>query len=89
MESNPEYGYGVLVVGPSGSGKSTFCSALGQFFTALQRKFHIINMDPANESMGYDPFIDIKDLIKIEEVMKELNLGLIHFLHIFLFSLIF
>ena len=89
MESNPEYGYGVLVVGPSGSGKSTFCSALGQFFTALQRKFHIINMDPANESMGYDPFIDIKDLIQIEEVMKELNLGLIHFLHIFLFSLIF
>ena len=89
MESNPEYGYGVLVVGPSGSGKSTFCSALGQFFTALQRKFHIINMDPANESMGYDPFIDIKDLIQIEEVMKELNLGLIHFLYIFLFSLIF
>ena len=89
MESNPEYGYGVLVVGPSGSGKSTFCSALGQFFTTLQRKFHIINMDPANESMGYDPFIDIKDLIQIEEVMKELNLGLIHFLHIFLFSLIF
>ena len=75
MESTPEYGYGVLVVGPSGSGKSTFCSALGQFFTALQRKFHIINMDPANESMSYDPFIDIKDLIQIEEVMKELNLG--------------
>jgi hypothetical protein len=75
MENSIEYGYGLLVIGPSGSGKTTFCNALGQFFTAIQRKYLLINMDPANESISYDPFIDIKDLIQIEEVMKELNLG--------------
>lgn len=68
-------GFGVLVVGPSGSGKTTFCNALGQFFTAIKRKFMIVNMDPANENMNYDVAIDIKELIQIEDVMKELNLG--------------
>ena len=48
------YSYGVLVLGPSGSGKTTFCNALSQFFTAVQRKHLVINMDPANENMSYE-----------------------------------
>ena len=54
MENNKKYAYGVVVIGPSGSGKTTFCYALSQFFTAIQRKHVIVNMDPANETMSYE-----------------------------------
>lgn len=67
--------YGIFVVGPSGSGKTTFCNAMHQFFTAIQRKHIMINLDPANDNVSYEVDINIKELIQIEEVMNELNLG--------------
>lgn len=67
--------YGVLVSGPSGSGKSTCCNALSQFFKAVNRKHIIVNLDPANENLCYAPDIDIQELILLDDVMKEVNLG--------------
>jgi len=45
--------YGCLIIGPSGSGKTTFCYGLQQFFSQIDRKCVLVNLDPANETMGY------------------------------------
>jgi len=65
----------VQVIGPPGSGKSTYAYGLQQFFTALDRPIHIINLDPANDRLPYTCALDITDLISLQDVMEEYGLG--------------
>ncbi|XP_033210583.1 GPN-loop GTPase 2 [Belonocnema kinseyi] len=67
--------YGQLVIGPPGSGKTTYCNGMGEFLESLGRKVAIVNIDPANENMEYNPKIDITELIKHDEVMSTFKLG--------------
>jgi GTPase SAR1 family protein len=67
--------YAQLVMGPAGSGKSTYCTAIEKHCLASDRRVHIVNLDPAAESFNYSVSIDIRDLISLEDVMKELNYG--------------
>lgn len=67
--------YGTIVMGPAGAGKTTFCSALIQHLRNNRRSCFYINLDPAAEDFVYEPDVDIKDLISLEDVMEELHLG--------------
>ncbi|CAH7666204.1 GPN-loop GTPase 3 like protein [Phakopsora pachyrhizi] len=67
--------YAVLVCGPAGSGKSTFSSSLITHAQTLGRVMHLFNLDPAAEEFGYEPSIDIRDLISLDDVMEELDFG--------------
>ncbi|CAH1101158.1 unnamed protein product [Psylliodes chrysocephalus] len=68
--------FGQVVIGPPGSGKTTYCAKVYNFYKdKLNRKVEIVNLDPANENMNYTPKIDIMQLVTVEDVMKELNLG--------------
>jgi len=67
--------YGTIVMGPAGAGKTTFCSSLIQHLKNNRRSCYYINLDPAAEDFVYEPDIDIKDLISLEDVMEELHLG--------------
>ena len=67
--------FGQLVVGPPGSGKTTYCAGLQQFFSLTGRKLAIINLDPANDNLSYECAVDVRDLVSLEAVQKELNLG--------------
>jgi GTPase SAR1 family protein len=68
-----------IVMGPAGSGKSTYCQAMQYHAQTLggarKRTIHVANLDPAAEDFGYQLAFDIRDLISVEEVMEELNLG--------------
>ncbi|XP_072969058.1 uncharacterized protein [Typha angustifolia] len=68
-------GYAQLVIGPAGSGKSTYCSSLYQHCEALRRRIHIVNLDPAAENFDYPVAMDIRELISLDDVMEELELG--------------
>ncbi|KAL5716138.1 GPN-loop GTPase 3 [Ranunculus cassubicifolius] len=68
-------GYAQLVIGPAGSGKSTYCSSLFKHCETMRRTFHIVNLDPAAENFDYPVAMDIRELISLEDVMEELNLG--------------
>lgn len=67
--------FGVLVMGPAGAGKTTFCSALISHLRANRRSAIYINLDPAATSFVYEPDIDIKELISLDDVMEEMGLG--------------
>ena len=67
--------YAVLVTGPAGAGKSTFCSALILHAETLGRRVHLFNLDPAAERFEYEPVVDIRELIALEDVMEELEFG--------------
>ncbi|CAA7396054.1 unnamed protein product [Spirodela intermedia] len=68
-------GFAQLVIGPAGSGKSTYCSSLYQHCETMRRSIHIINLDPAAESFDYPVAMDIRELISLDDVMEELDLG--------------
>jgi len=67
--------YGQVVIGPPGSGKTTYCNGVQQLLGALKRDCCVINLDPANEYLPYQCEIDINELITVEDVAKNLNLG--------------
>lgn len=66
---------GVLVLGPAGVGKSSFCNGMISHMQTIGRRAHIVNLDPAAEALEYEFTIDIRDLISLQDVMQELNLG--------------
>ncbi|KAI4127806.1 MAG: hypothetical protein LQ338_003035 [Usnochroma carphineum] len=67
--------FGALVMGPAGAGKTTFCNALIQHLRLNKRSCFYVNLDPAAEDFSYEPDLDIKELISLEDVMEEMGLG--------------
>ena len=64
-----------LVIGPAGSGTSTDCEVLRTHMATLNRRVHVVNLDPAAEHFRYPVAADIRDLISLEDVMREMKLG--------------
>lgn len=67
--------FGVLVMGPAGAGKTTFCTALIQHLQHSRRSSFYVNLDPAATDFAYEPDLDIRDLVSLEDVMEEMALG--------------
>ncbi|XP_037091627.1 GPN-loop GTPase 3-like [Pollicipes pollicipes] len=69
--------YGQLVMGPAGSGKSTYCSAMQKHAQTQKRTVHVVNLDPAAEYFDYQPTVDVRDLIQLDDAMgdQELHFG--------------
>jgi len=67
--------YAQFVIGPAGSGKTTYCEAMQKYFETRRRRAYIINLDPAVDAMAYEPEIDLRELISVDDVMEELNFG--------------
>ncbi|KAJ5656037.1 GPN-loop GTPase 3 [Penicillium longicatenatum] len=67
--------FGVLVMGPAGAGKTTFSNSVIQHLQSNRRSCFYVNLDPAAENFTYQPDLDIRDLITLEDVMEELQLG--------------
>ncbi|KAK4240638.1 GPN-loop GTPase [Achaetomium macrosporum] len=67
--------FGLMVMGPAGVGKSTFCASLITHLQLNRRSAFYVNLDPAAEHFEHQPDLDIKDLISVEDVMDEMQLG--------------
>jgi GPN-loop GTPase len=46
-----------------------------QFMGAIGRQSSIVNLDPANDHTSYESALDIRELVKLEDVMKDDTLG--------------
>ncbi|KAL8857478.1 MAG: hypothetical protein Q9178_005972 [Gyalolechia marmorata] len=64
-----------IVIGPPGSGKSTYCDGMQQFMSAIGRKCSVVNLDPANDHTSYPCALDIRDLVPLEQIMEDEELG--------------
>ncbi|KAH9599476.1 GPN-loop GTPase [Trypanosoma melophagium] len=67
--------YAAVVIGPAGSGKSTLCTVLAEHYATKGRSTHICNFDPAADELPYNPSIDIRELISLEDAMEGKGLG--------------
>jgi len=61
----------IILVGPAGSGKSTLAKALWELASSRGPKTIIVNFDPAVEVLPYDPHIDVRNLVSVEDFMKK------------------
>ncbi|KAI1728895.1 ATP binding protein [Ditylenchus destructor] len=67
--------YGQIVIGAPGAGKSTYCAGLMELLRRAKRPSLCINLDPANDLLPFQADIDIRELVKVEDVMEKLSLG--------------
>lgn len=65
-----------LVIGPPGAGKSTYCNGMQQFMGAIGRKCSVVNLDPANDATSYKAAVDVRDLVTLEAIMADEEVGL-------------
>ncbi|XP_071860051.1 GPN-loop GTPase 3 [Bombus fervidus] len=63
--------YAQLVMGPAGSGKSTYCSAMQQHAVNERQVIEVVNLDPAAEYFDYEPLVDIRELIQLDDAMED------------------
>ncbi|KAF7996996.1 hypothetical protein HCN44_005273 [Aphidius gifuensis] len=63
--------YGQLVLGPAGSGKSTYCATIKQHFEDAGKVMKVVNLDPAAEYFDYEPIVDIRSLISVDDAMED------------------
>ena len=64
-----------LVIGPPGSGKSTYCDGMHQFMSAIGRRCSVVNLDPANDHTSYKAALDVRELVTLDDVRKDDELG--------------
>lgn len=63
--------YGQFVMGPAGCGKSTYCATIQRHAADQGRQVEIVNLDPAAENFSYQPIVDIRDLIQLDDAMED------------------
>jgi GPN-loop GTPase len=65
----------IYFIGTAGSGKSSMVQAFKEWLDVQRIDTMILNLDPGADFVPYDPDVDIRDWIKLDEVMKEYSLG--------------
>jgi len=65
----------VYMIGTAGSGKSTLTHTFKQWTGLRGLDAITVNLDPGAENLPYEPDVDIRDWISLEEVMKSYGLG--------------
>jgi GTPase SAR1 family protein len=65
----------VFIVGTAGSGKSLLTASFANWLHLQKQDVIAINLDPGVITMPYTPDIDIRDYIRIEQLMHDYQLG--------------
>lgn len=65
----------IYLVGTAGSGKSTLTGAFQGWCNRHGYDALAVNLDPGALNLPYDPEVDVREWISLEEVMKDYNLG--------------
>jgi len=65
----------VFVIGTAGSGKSLLTAAFANWLQLQKQNVITVNLDPGVLTLPYTPDIDIRDYIKIEQLMQQYQLG--------------
>ena len=67
--------HNIYFIGTAGSGKSSLVSAFQEWMTLQGLDCITVNLDPGVEFMPYEPDVDIRDWVRVGEVMRDYGLG--------------
>ncbi|RMF29814.1 MAG: GTPase [Candidatus Nitrosothermus koennekii] len=67
--------YAIFLTGTAGSGKSLLASRLKEWYEKVEAYPAILNLDPGVVRLPYEPDIDIRDHINIDDIMTKYDLG--------------
>jgi GTPase SAR1 family protein len=65
----------IYFIGTAGSGKSSMTAAFHEWLDDSEIDSVLVNLDPGVESLAYRPDIDIRDWIRLKDVMDDYGLG--------------
>ena len=64
-----------FMIGTAGSGKSLLTASFAEWLKVGEQKVAIMNLDPGALTLPYTPDVDIRDYIRVEDIMEEYGLG--------------
>ncbi len=65
----------IYFTGTAGAGKTTFVSAFAKWLATAGYDSVTVNLDPGTEASSFEPEVDIRDWVRLPEVMEEYGLG--------------
>ncbi|MBM3291915.1 hypothetical protein FJY84_04475 [Candidatus Bathyarchaeota archaeon] len=65
----------IFIVGTAASGKSNLTAAFSRWLEMQREDVMSVNLDPGAISLPYAANVNVRDYIKVEQVMEEYNLG--------------
>jgi len=67
---------GIVVLGPAGCGKTTLVANLKKWIEEnVSMDVGIINLDPGVRYLPYNPSLDVRDIVKVIDIMDSEKLG--------------
>jgi GTPase SAR1 family protein len=67
--------YGTLLIGTAGSGKSLLTKALSDILRSKDLDTITVNLDPGVLNLPYEPEVDVRNLLTVNEIMEKYSLG--------------
>ena len=65
----------IFILGTAGSGKSTFTAKFTRFLEMHREDVMAVNLDPGSIILPYAANVDVREYIKVEELMEDYGLG--------------
>ena len=65
----------IFVLGTAGSGKSSFTAKFTRYLEFNREDVMAVNLDPGSMILPYAANVDVREYIKVEELMEEYGLG--------------
>jgi GTPase SAR1 family protein len=65
----------IYITGTAGSGKSLLTSSLVSWYREKSQDVISVNLDPGVLSLPYDPDVDIRNLVDMQQIMSDYSLG--------------
>jgi GTPase SAR1 family protein len=65
----------IFFTGTAGAGKTTLVQAFQSWMKSAGYDTTVVNLDPGMESTTMEPDVDIREWVRLHEVMEEYNLG--------------
>lgn len=65
----------VFIIGTAGSGKSLLTAAFAEWLRIAKQESISVNLDPGAFKLPYTPDVDVRDFVRIDDLMNKYELG--------------
>ena len=65
----------IFVVGMAGSGKSLLVASFSEFLRSTEQNVVTLNLDPGATALPYNPDVDVRTYVDIDDLMEKYKLG--------------